>query len=288
MSSNSTSIDYGEAFGIHSVPAAAIFAIIYAPLLVYYIFRLVTKFNYVFIVMTLFCLFRTVGFVIRAVVAGSTSAGSNLSLVIADQVLFGIGFSGLLFATFSLQNDRERVAGLHYKTPPMSILTNGRIFHLVVAGSVALLVVGTSKLTSHGPGDQSTGNTLRTAGTWVLFGATLIPGIRAGAFMYLKSTKYQHVGMKMNSFVDQNAAAILCVITALLVERMVYSVITVGMQASEASYYPLSALPEFLVVCVFATPGLVLSRTELQEQDVILEGYRPNERLYDPHTQIHA
>lgn len=33
-------------------------------------------------------------------------AASNLGLFIADQILFGMGFSGLLFSTYSLQNDR--------------------------------------------------------------------------------------------------------------------------------------------------------------------------------------
>lgn len=33
-------------------------------------------------------------------------AASNLGLFIADQILFGMGFSGLLFSAYSLQNDR--------------------------------------------------------------------------------------------------------------------------------------------------------------------------------------
>jgi hypothetical protein len=55
---------------------------------------------------------------------------------------------------------------------------------------------------------------------------------------------------------------------------MIYSVITVGEIQKEQTWYPLAALPEFLSVCVFATPGLVLSNAELQEKDIELEGYR--------------
>ncbi|KAF5349653.1 hypothetical protein D9756_008796 [Leucocoprinus leucothites] len=280
--SSSGAVNYGDLFGIESVAAAAIFTVIYAPLAAYYAWRAVKGFNYVFGFMIAFCTVRVVGFIIRAVIAGSDSAASTLGLVIADQILFGMGFSGLLFATYSLQSDRERIAGIQYKQPAMVILTNKRLYHLIIIASVVLVIIGTSNISDSDPDKQSLGKTLRTAGTWVLFGATAIQGFRSGAFVYLKSTKYRRTGLKTNTFVDTHAATLLALISALLVERMIYTVITLGQRAHEATYYPLSALPEFLCVCLVAIPGLVLSRTELQEQDVLMQGYRANdpERLY--------
>ncbi len=43
---------------------------------------------------------------IRAIVIGSDSAGKNLGLLIADEVLFGIGFFGLLYAAYTLVLDK--------------------------------------------------------------------------------------------------------------------------------------------------------------------------------------
>jgi len=43
--------------------------------------------------------------VIRAILAGSESAGENLSLLIADEILFGVGFFGLLYSAYTLVLD---------------------------------------------------------------------------------------------------------------------------------------------------------------------------------------
>ena len=54
--SSSGSINYArEVFGIHSVAAAAIFAVLYAFLLPYYIFRAFRNPTYVLIILSLFC-----------------------------------------------------------------------------------------------------------------------------------------------------------------------------------------------------------------------------------------
>jgi hypothetical protein len=55
MSSSVGQINYAKAFGIHSVAAAAIFAVLYAFLLPYYIFRAFRNPTYVLIVLAVFC-----------------------------------------------------------------------------------------------------------------------------------------------------------------------------------------------------------------------------------------
>jgi hypothetical protein len=49
------SIDFAAAFGIESVAAAVIFMILFIPVLGYSIWRVATKYNYVFVFLTLFC-----------------------------------------------------------------------------------------------------------------------------------------------------------------------------------------------------------------------------------------
>jgi Ni/Fe-hydrogenase subunit HybB-like protein len=76
---------------------------------------------------------------------------------------------------------------------------------------------------------------------------------------------------------------ILSVTCALLLERMIYSTITILTNSSqpEGLWYPLDALPEWLVACLICSPGLVLSRDELEEKDLELDGYR-NRPLIPP------
>ena len=48
---------------------------------------------------------RITAFGIRAALAGLDSAGENLSLLIAEEVLSGVGFFGLLYSAYTLVLD---------------------------------------------------------------------------------------------------------------------------------------------------------------------------------------
>jgi len=48
---------------------------------------------------------RIAAFSIRAALAGIESAGQNLNLVIADEVLIGVGYFGLLYSAYTLVLD---------------------------------------------------------------------------------------------------------------------------------------------------------------------------------------
>ena len=125
MSSSVDQINYAKAFGIHSVAAAAVFAALYAFLLPYYIFRAFRNPTYVLIILSLFCasmsfvlfyctsreterLFqvRVTAFSMRAVLAASDSAASNLKLVIGESIVYSVGFFGLLYSAYTLVLDR--------------------------------------------------------------------------------------------------------------------------------------------------------------------------------------
>jgi len=49
---------------------------------------------------------RVTAFVLRAVLAGSESAGENLGLVIGELVVYSVGFFGLLYSAYTLVLDR--------------------------------------------------------------------------------------------------------------------------------------------------------------------------------------
>lgn len=124
MTDGSESINYAELYGVKSVPGAVVFAIIYVPLLVWFIFHAFGRPTYALIVLSLFCasenyincvaclkaevhiLVRITAFAIRAILAGVQSAGDNLNLLIAGQVLSSVGFFSLLFSAYILVLDR--------------------------------------------------------------------------------------------------------------------------------------------------------------------------------------
>lgn len=49
---------------------------------------------------------RITAFVIRSLLASASSAGENLGLLIGDEILFGVGFFGLLYSAYTLVLDR--------------------------------------------------------------------------------------------------------------------------------------------------------------------------------------
>ena len=49
---------------------------------------------------------RIVAFVLRAILAGSDSAGRNLNLLVAEQIIYSTGFFGLLYSAYTLVLDR--------------------------------------------------------------------------------------------------------------------------------------------------------------------------------------
>jgi hypothetical protein len=51
-------------------------------------------------------LVRIAAFTIRAVLAGSKTAGDNLGVVVADEILSSVGYFGLLYSSYTLVLDR--------------------------------------------------------------------------------------------------------------------------------------------------------------------------------------
>lgn len=123
MASNN-GINFAKAYGYHSLAAAIIFAILYFPLLAYFIFQSFARPTYVHTVMVVFCsseptifapiilcktypvyAVRIAAFALRAVLVSIESEGQKLGLLIADQILFGVGFFGLLYSAYTLVLD---------------------------------------------------------------------------------------------------------------------------------------------------------------------------------------
>lgn len=55
---------------------------------------------------------RMVAFILRAVLSGSATAGTKLGLFVAQQVVYSIGFFGLLYSAYTLVLDRFAIQTL--------------------------------------------------------------------------------------------------------------------------------------------------------------------------------
>ncbi|KAF8888343.1 hypothetical protein BD779DRAFT_1470370 [Infundibulicybe gibba] len=131
--SSSPDINYVKLFGFESVAAAIIFAILYMPLLGWFVRQSIARPTYVFRTLALFCAIRVTAFIIRAVLAGSNSAGHNLGLLIGDEILSASVSSSMLLSDSS---------------EPTSVFarlaTDRRIFRLAMIAAVVLGIVGVS------------------------------------------------------------------------------------------------------------------------------------------------
>ncbi|KAF7366919.1 hypothetical protein MSAN_00950600 [Mycena sanguinolenta] len=258
------SYDYASAFGIHSVAAAVIFAVLYLPLSLWFIRQSIKNTTYVYIILTLFCAMRLTAFIIRAILADSTKQASNEGLFIADEVLFGIGFFALLYSAYSLVLDRDVIAG--GEGPAffsLNLLRNPNLFRMLLTAGVAVSIIGTTDSTSTNPTHVSTGLKLHKAGIAIFFALTIVQMVQTAWYFReehsLKSSE--------RKFGDRNGPYLLSLISILMLVREVFFIATLNNSArqnEEQLWYPLVAVPEFMAVLCYSVSGLVPTRAALK------------------------
>ncbi|KAJ7243576.1 hypothetical protein B0H12DRAFT_1325768 [Mycena haematopus] len=242
------SYDYASAFGIHSVAAAAIFTAIYVPLGLWFVRQSIKNTTYVYIILTLFCAMRLTAFILRVVLASSTTQGSNENLFIADEVLFGVGFFALLYSAYSLVLDRDVIAGGEGPAIfSLNLLRNPHLFRILLTAGVAVSIVGITDSTSSNPTNVSTGVDLHKVGIAIFFVLTVVQVAQTAWYFKAQDT----LKSSTRPFGDGNGAYLLCLISILMLVREVFFVATINnsvRQNEEQLWYPLVALPEFLAV----------------------------------------
>ncbi|PBK70217.1 hypothetical protein ARMSODRAFT_1036301 [Armillaria solidipes] len=218
--------NYVDAYGYNSIAAAIVFTIVDVPLCGFFIlqsFKIPPT-------------FRFVAFMIRAILIESDSVRKTLGLLITDEVLFGTGFFGLLYAAYTLVLDKR--------------LSRSRgIFQLSLTAENALGIAGIT--TDLNDPTSSTGIALRKA-TY----RTVVLVRRE------RDEGQEHA----KAFGEKHGSFILCAISILLIVRE--ALLTATINNTEAAlnenfWYPLVALPEILAVILYCAPGLVPPRFEL-------------------------
>lgn len=119
--------NYAQALLIHSFSLALVFTLLYIPLLGLFVFKAISNPTYVLWITAFFCQgwfiprvhlglsgtdgtrshpVRVVSFAMRAVLAKVESAGENFNLVLAQQIIYGVGFFGILYSAYIMVLDR--------------------------------------------------------------------------------------------------------------------------------------------------------------------------------------
>ncbi|KAF8892350.1 hypothetical protein CPB84DRAFT_1748770 [Gymnopilus junonius] len=278
-------LNYATFYGIHSIPGAVVFAVLYAPLFGWFILQSFRHPTYVHVILVLFCAIRIAAFAIRAALAGSSSAGQNLGLLIADQVLFGVGYFGLLYSAYTLVLDRDLLTRRPPPSHPILRLTrNRRLFRVVLMIAVALGIASSSMTdATHTASNDSKIKSLHEASTIIFLILTVLQALQTLVFVkdeQLYEGIYNFTPLvlaadtdenekRTHTFGDKHAMLILLVISLLLLVREVFTTVTVNnaaKQNNEHLWYPLYALPELLAVALYTAPGLVPPRSELPPQ----------------------
>ncbi|KAI0685462.1 hypothetical protein BC835DRAFT_1290111 [Cytidiella melzeri] len=266
MSGTST-INYARADGIFKseLPGAIVFIALYIPLLIHNIIRSIRQPTYVLIMLAVFCTIRIAAFAMRAILAGSSTAGENLNLVVAEGVVYSVGFFGLLFSAYTLVLDRS----VDYSGGgPISILRRfmreRRLIRLVLLIAVVCGIVGGTKAASSSSAEQNTGTTLRRVSVFIFLVITVMLVLITADFAW--DEHKAGTRSKSTSFGHRYGLYVLTVIALLCSVREIFFAATsfnTKQQNNSHLWYPLAATPEFLAVCLFAVPGLVPSRAEI-------------------------
>ncbi|PSR77939.1 hypothetical protein PHLCEN_2v7639 [Hermanssonia centrifuga] len=294
----STKINYAAYDGIHrsELPAAIIFTVIYVPPLLISILLAFRKKTSVYRALVLFSLTRLVSFALRSALAGNTSAAENENVLIAEQVIYSVGFAGLIYSAYTLIIDRDEMVnpgGNGGRTGIFlllgRILKYPNVMRLVITVAIVLGIYGGVKASDTNPNQQSTGSALREAALYIFLAVVCILNI----LTLLLAADERRVGVwgwNHTAFGQRYGILVLLVIAVMCLIREAYLVSTaknlakVGVSLSlnvfrlliqpylfvqqnrAPLFYPLAALPEFIAVMMFMVPGLVPSKIELLER----------------------
>ncbi|KAF8844809.1 hypothetical protein BDN67DRAFT_962245 [Paxillus ammoniavirescens] len=261
--------NYAAAFGIHSLAAAVIFALVYFPLFGFFIFKAIARPTYVFIMLSFFCAVRITAFILRALLAHVPADGQNLDMLIAYEVIYNTGFFGLLYSAYTLVADRVAFARNPPNGPISRLLRMRFLFRMALAAAVAIGITGAIDA---GLGTTTstinTGNTLRKVAIYIFLVCAALVLLQT---IFLARAELSDGGYRGSGehTASKYGTYVLLIISLLLVVREAFFAATADkstQQNNEAIWYPLAALTELVAVILFVTPNLVPARSEIPKE----------------------
>ncbi|KAH9833500.1 uncharacterized protein C8Q71DRAFT_773771 [Rhodofomes roseus] len=282
----SSTINYAKAYGIDSIAGAIIFTILYIPFLALYVFQGIRRRTRVYFSLTLFCLIRVVAFALRSALAGSTAAATDENVFIAYEVIYNIGFFGVLYSAYTLVLERESLVDmdtiLMYCPGPLQLIfriTRRRsLVRIMLIVAVAIGIAGITDITNaKSEADVNEGTSLRSASVYIFLAVTCLLVVQALALSVATMRtldKEIHAGQQQSygrgAPGETFGIFVLLAISALLLAREAFYAATThktAQQTNEHLWYPLSALTEFIAIALFAVPGLIPAQDELPQEE---------------------
>jgi len=258
--------NYAKALLINSFGLALAFTFVYVLLLGVFVFKAFKNPNYVLWVTAFFCQVRVVSFAMRAALAKSESAGQNFDLVLAQQIIYGVGFFGILYSAYIMVLDRGVIKGTAGSSPLSRVTANRHLIRLALVAAVALSITGAVQAnTGTTQKTINLGKQLKTAGiaTFLAVAALLVVHTVFSISAEARKTSDQ----KEQSSLAPHGLRILLLIGLLLLVREVFLIATNNKitQYKEQLFYPFEAGTELVAVLLFLTPGLIPLKRELAE-----------------------
>jgi len=257
----STPINYAQETGIESVPAAVVFCLAYVPFFVFSACRFYMNKNYVTFILTFFCAVRVVAFAMRAALAGILADAENENMLIAQQVIYNVGFFGLIYSSYALVVDRRKLDGIN---EPRNIIErisgNLHLIRLSCTAAVALGIAGSCEAALSSQASQiSLGKELKKVSS-IMFLVLCILLFVQTVFTMLRESEISEKAAIGNTPGQRHGIKILAVIAVLLLIKEAFFTATLNnpsAQYNEKLFYPLSATPELIAIVLFTIPGLV-------------------------------
>lgn len=249
----------------YNIPAAILFIVLYSPLLSMFIWRRLHYALWTYTISAIYCVARVASFSIRAVLARLPSTADHSGLKIALAVLSSIGFVGLIWASYEMILDRERITGIPLNGFPAIILTKRHFVYFVMTVASIIDIAGSIQWLSAKDSDgRKTARDLRNASVYIFFGISVLLALQMLLVAYRELITPSPTGLRY--IAPLLAAHMMCLMT-----RECFQTATSNYssdQIKEALWYPLVAVPELLAVSILAIPGIVPEDTLRSTEEV--------------------
>jgi len=258
--------NYAKAIQINSFPLALIFTLVYVPLLGIFLFKAVRNSTYVLWITAFFCQVRIVSFAMRALLAKSESAGENFNLVLAQQIVYGVGFFGILYSAYTMVLDRGLIKGTTGSFPLSRITGNRLLIRLALIAAVSLSVTGAVQAgTSTVQNTINLGKHLKTIAIVIFLVVAALLVVHTIFSMSAEARRSSDA--KELSSLAPHGLHVLLLIGLLLLTREIFYLATNNKteQYKELLFYPFAAGTELIAVILFLVPGLIPLKRELAE-----------------------
>ncbi|KAJ3555282.1 hypothetical protein NM688_g2666 [Phlebia brevispora] len=282
------SLNFARIDGIdhNELPAAIIFTVIYVPVTLLLVLFSIRQPTYVFRALTLFSIVRIAAFTMRAILSGSATAGDNVNLVVAQMVIYNVGFSALLYSAYTLVLDRDNMTNATRRQGDgvfsffKGIIRNRMLIRLALAAAIVIGIIGGVKQSKvNDPSEENAGDTLRKISLYIFLAVVCLLTIVTLTLTFDERAAGVW-SMKQTTFGRKYGILVLFLMSLLCLTREAYLAATAGNTAKQnkaAVWYPLVAVTEFICVVLFMVPGLVPTRKELDVSKELGVGWADNQ-----------